>query len=122
MYSLTIHFGPSMMVWALLFKTEAKAAEAYNAYIDFRTADGKNDTLIGSDDFGQAYAIPMNKIHGMMLEDLDLIETARIQRALAEERCKVKLMTAARSDPVIGPAARGQSPGVLTPMGGGFRG
>ncbi len=120
MYSLTIHFGPSMMVWALLFKTEEKAGEIYNAFVAAEVG-GTSDLLIGSDDFGQTFAVPSDEIRGIMLENLDLIEAARIQRSLAEERCKVKLMAAAKTDPVIGPALRGQGSPVLTPMGGGFR-
>jgi len=123
MYSLTINFGPSGSAWALLFKTEEKAGEAYNAYVGNIMSGGTElNVLIGSDDFGQTYAIPVSQIHGVMLEDLDLIEAARIQRSLAEERVKIKFVAAAKSDPLIGPASRGQVPGVLTPMGGGFRG
>ena len=118
MYSLTIHFGPNAVSWALLFKEEEKAGVAYNAYVANKMNGIESDMLIGCDDFGQSYAIQFNDIHGMLLEDLDLVEAARIQRSLAEERCKVKLMAAARSDPVIGPAMRGAQTPVLTPIGG----
>jgi hypothetical protein len=118
MYSLTIHFGPNAVAWALLFKNDEKARDAFNAYVEFKV-NGTSGILIGSDDFGQNYAIPFDEIHGMCFEDLDQTEGARIQRSLAEERCKVKLMTAAKSDPVIGEAIRrSQGAPVLTPMGG----
>ena len=118
MYSLTISFGPTGTAWALLFKEEAKAEEAYNAYMEAKMNGAERNVLIGSDDFGQAYAIPLDEIHGIVLEDLEQIEAARIYRSLAEERIKVKLMAAAKTDPVIGPALRGQGSPVLTPMGG----
>ena len=120
MYSLTIHFGPNAICWALLFKEEEKAGLIYNAFVDAQTSPTEKIVLIGSDDFGQSFAIPAAQISGVLLEDLDAVEHARIQRSLAEERCKVKLMAAAQSDPVIGAAIRQQrsnSP-VLTPMGG----
>lgn len=115
MFSLTINFGPSGSAWALLFKTEEKAGEAYNAYVDYKvTPTRASDTLIGSDDFGQSYAIPFEDIHGMMLEDLDLVEGARIARSLVEERVKAKFIEAAKSDPTLRQAMQ-QRPGVLTP-------
>ena len=42
----------------------------------------------------------------MLLEDLDLAEAARIQRSLADERGEVRLMEAAKLDPVIREAIR----------------
>jgi len=118
MYSLTINFGPAGTAWAFLFKDKEKAEQHAMSFLT------NTDSLWWvTDDFGQDAKFRMNEVHGVCLEDLDLIETARIQRSLAEERLKIKFNAAAKSDPVIGPvAARGQSPGVLTPMGGGFRG
>jgi hypothetical protein len=121
MYSLSISFGPAGTIWALLFKTEEKAGEAYNAYVGNKVGEIKSDVLIGADDFGQTYAIPFAEIHSVLLEDLEQVETARIQRALVDERCKAKFMTAARSDPTIR-AAMGNSTPIMTPMGGSFRG
>lgn len=119
MYSLTISFGPNAVAWALLFKDEEKAREAFNTYVDSKVIGASDGAMIGSDDFGQAYAIPFDEIHGVCFEDLDQTEAARIQRSLAEERCKVKLMAAAKTDPVIGEAIRrSQGAPVLTPMGG----
>ncbi len=113
MYSLTINFGPSGSAWAFLFKDKENAEKA-----SIPTAGA----YFVKDDFGQEAMMKVEDVHGWVLEDLDLIEAARIQRSLAEERVKIKFVAAAKSDPVIGPAARGQGPGVLTPMGGGFRG
>ena len=119
MYSLTISFGPTGTAWALLFKEEAKAEEAYNAYMEAKMNGAERNVLIGSDDFGQAYAVTVDEIHGIVLEDLDQVEAARIYRSLAEERLKVKLMEAARADPVIRAAIAQQNRApVLTPMGG----
>ena len=122
MFNLSISFGPTGTVWALLFKTEEKAGEAYNAYMDYKMSGATNGVLIGSDDFGQSYAIPFNEIRGVLLEDLEQIEAARIQRALVDERCKARFMAAAKTDPVIRQAMQGGGAPILTPMGGGFRG
>lgn len=118
MYSLTIHFGSNAICWAFLFKEEEKAGAIYSAYMDFKISENVEGVLIGNDDFGQTFSIPMHQINGILIEDLDLVEAARIQRSLAEERCKVKLLAAAKSDPVIGAAIRQQqaNTGVLTPF------
>ena len=113
MYSLSIHFGPNAMVWALLFKEEAKAGEAYNAYMDYKATPVAHSVLIGTDDFGQTYAIPMEEISGILLEDLDLVEEARILRSLANARGEVKARQRASTDPVIRTAQQG--PSVLQP-------
>ncbi len=115
MYSLSIHFGSNAIVWALLFKEEEKAGSLYNAYVDARMNRAENNLLIGSDDFGQSFAIPIDEISGILLEDLDQIEEARIQRSLADERCKAKFMARAKSDPTIR-QAMGQGPGIVSPF------
>ncbi len=115
MYSLSIHFGPNAIVWALLFKEEEKAGMLYNAYVEFKVGGNEAGILIGADDFGQSFAIPFNEISVMLLEDLDQIEEARIQRSLADERCKAKFMQRAKSDPTIR-QAMGQGPGIVSPF------
>jgi len=119
MFNLTICFGPTGTAWALLFKTEEKAGEAYNTYVDHKVKCAEGGVLIGSDDFGQSYAIPFDEIHGMMLEDLEQVEQAHVLRGVAAERIKAKFVTAATSDPTIRAAQRqqGQTP-VLTPFRG----
>lgn len=115
MYSLTIHFGPNAMVWQFLFKDKDKAELAFKG-VD--NAICEQQFFRVGDDFGQTAIFGQGDAKGCLLEDLDLIERARIERALAEERCKVKLMTAAKSDPTIAAAIRAQQngPGVLTPF------
>lgn len=118
MYSLTIHFGPNAICWAFLFKDKEKADACFSLASANATADSPAAI---TDDFGQKAIFTAGSISGLLIEDLDLVEAARIQRSLAEERCKVKLMIAAKADPVIGEAIRRQGAPVLTPMGGGFR-
>ncbi len=113
MYSLTIHFGPNAMVWSLLFKEEEKAAAIYNAYVSFQLAEATSGMLIGADDFGQSFAIPMEQIAGVMLEDLDLTMEARIYRSLENARGEIKAKQRASTDPVIRTAQQG--PGVIAP-------
>jgi hypothetical protein len=120
MYSLTICFGPTGTAWAYLFKEEEKASVIYNAYVNNKlTNDVEDGVLIGADDFGQSFAIPFNDIHGMMLEDLDQIVHARIERSLVDARAQMMFDKRAKTDPVIaqGIRERQQTP-VLTPMGG----
>jgi hypothetical protein len=116
MYSLSISFGPTGTVWAYLFKEETNAAKTYNAWVSYKVNGEERGALLGSDDFGQSYAIPMDEIRGVMIEDLDQIEEARIQRSLADERCKAKFMVRAKTDPVIRQAMGVGSPGIVSPF------
>ena len=110
MYSLSIHFGPNAMVWAFLFKEKEKGDACFelamtNAYADSATAI--------TDDFGQRAVFGPGTITGMMIEDLDLVEEARILRSLANARGEVKARQRATTDPVIRAGAQG--PSVLQP-------
>lgn len=109
MYSLTIHFGPNAIQWQFLFKEKEKAE---NAVRDF--SNPAELTII--DDFGQHASIGREQIHGILLEDLDLVEEARILRSLSHARGEVKARQRALTDPVIRTANTGAP--VLTPMGG----
>ena len=113
MYSLTICFGPSATTWSLIFKEEVKAGEVYNAYVDNKVSATESDILIGSDDFGQSYAILFADIHGILLEDLELAQELRILRSLDNARGEVKARQRATTDPVIRAASQG--PAVLQP-------
>ena len=100
------------MVWALLYKDKERALAHYSAY---ESAKGRKlpGRYIVDDDFGQQASVELDSIHGVMLEDLDLVEVARILRSLANARGEVKARTRALSDPVLRGAQQG--PGVITP-------
>src|SRR5258705_604682 len=118
MYSLSIHFGRNAMVWQFLFREEKKAGKMSNAYLSYRTNkfdEQREDTLIGTDDFGKIYAIPFKEISGMMIEDLDLLEEARIKRSLSNARGQAKYNERAKTDPMIRTLTR-QQPSMLTPF------
>ena len=107
MYSLTIHFGPNAMVWSFMFKEkpnfESLKSEMHSGASCFNITD----------DFGQNGYFRCKEVHGMMLEDLDLVEEARILRSLANARSEVKARQRAATDPVIRAAQNG--PGVIAP-------
>jgi hypothetical protein len=108
MYSLTIHFGPNAVVWSFLFKDKDPASYALSKCM----APGETFYIL-EDDFGQRAHINPKQIHGVMLEDMDLVEEARILRSLANARGEVKARSRAMSDPVIRTAQAG--PGVIAP-------
>jgi hypothetical protein len=110
MYSLSIHFGPNAMVWAFMFKEKEKAAAAL---VLAKTALYEKCDCELEDDFGQSAVFDANEISGVMLEDLDLVEEARILRSLANARGEVKARQRASTDPVIRQAQQG--PAVMTP-------
>ena len=116
MHSLTICFGPSATVWTLLFKTEEKASELYNAYTGAKVAR-ESSLLIGVDDFGQAISLVIDDIHGMMFEDMALSQEAAVERGLHQARTQAKAETKAMNDDVIKNAIRvkQQGPAVYQP-------
>lgn len=122
MHMLSIHFGPNQVIWGLLFKDKEKA-EAETAKIRM--------VLIGSpgvstfsplqcvqveDDFGQSASISIASIHGILLEDCDLTQESTIQKALHQERTRVKAQTRARGDAVLKAAGLGQSMPSFNPQ------
>ena len=109
MYSLTIHFGPNAMVWSFLFKEKIKAETAWKAAYQ-AVNDGVPGVAI-TDDFGQSAII--NNVHGVMLEDMDLVMEARLYRSLENARGEIKAKQRASTDPVIRTAQQG--PGVIAP-------
>ena len=116
MYSISISFGPNAIVWALLFKEEDKAGKIYNAYMDYKLNDAKGGMLFGSDDFGQCFTIPLEEIRGMLLEDLDLTDEAKIIRSLANARNEIKARSRAATDPTIRAGMTQQGPSVISPF------
>jgi len=112
MYSLTIHFGPSAMVWQFLFKEKAAAENAYGA----ATVNGYFRI---DDDFGQTGYFESSARHGVLLEDLDLVEEAQIQRSLVNARAQAKLNSRASQDPTLRAAQAMRGPAMIQPMGRG---
>jgi hypothetical protein len=110
MYSLTIHFGPNAMFWSFLFK-EKDNAEACAKKISGHITDETGFVVI--DDFGQTASFKAGQTHGILLEDMDLAEEARILRSLANARGEIKARQRASTDPVIRTAQQG--PSVIAP-------
>ena len=110
MYSLSIHFGPNAMVWAFMFREKEKAVTAF-AGVDIAICE--DNFFRVEDDFGQIAVFGAGAATGVMLEDLDLVEEARILRSLANARGEVKARQRASTDPVIRQAQQG--PSVLQP-------
>ncbi len=108
MFSLTIVFGPSPMVWTLMFKTEETAREAYQ-FLNAETGPtkvGPHDKTGMSmvklvDDFGQETALKRTEISGSMLENLEQSRLAHIERALHQARTQAKGAEIADNDPVL---------------------
>ena len=112
MYSLTIHFGPNAMVWSFLFKDKEKADAARSHAVENGVLEGPDNFMI-EDDFGQQASFSAGAVHGVMLEDLTLVQEARIFRSLENARGEIKAKQRAATDPVIRSAQQG--PQVLQP-------
>ena len=113
MYSLTIHFGPSAMVWQFLFKEKIDGQKAYVA------ATGSDTVFHIEDSFGQQAFFKAEDSHGVLLEDLDLVEEAQIQRSLVNARAQAKLNSRAAQDPTLRAAQAMRGPAMIQPMGRG---
>lgn len=113
MYSLTICFGPTGTTWAFMFKDKDRAYE-------FVATRSESPSLVIEDDFGQTAMIIKADIHGTVLEDLDVVEHAHIERQLANARMQFKAQERAKTDPIIRQAmgAQQRAP-ILQPMGNG---
>lgn len=122
MHTLSIHFGPSQLVWMLCFKEEkvARAAEATIAnfmssqHLTQQIAD--NRMLTVTDDFGQRAHLVAGQIHGMLLEDADYSQEAMIQRHIHNQRTQIKAQQRASNDPVLKAAGLGQRMPAFDPM------
>lgn len=115
MYNLTIHFGPNAVAWSFLFKDKDRAILAI-------TATKQRQTIV--DDYGQ-FAEITGEIHGILLEELETGEEARIIRGLTQARGQMRANKRAQSDPELQQLQREsqRGPGVITPFStnGGFR-
>lgn len=125
MHMLSIHFGPSQMVWGLLFKEKERGERTEKEALEFmrsqhltqQIADNRMVTL--EDDFGQRCHLVSGAIHGVMLEDCDLTQESYIQKALHQERTRVKAQTRARGDAVLKAAGMGAQMPSFDPMANG---
>lgn len=122
MHMLSIHFGPSQMVWMLAFKEEKSALEVEMKIVDFMSRQhltqqiADNLMLTVTDDFGQRAHLVAGQIHGMLLEDADYSQEAMIQRHIHSERTKVKAHQRVSNDPVLKAAGLGQRMPSFDPM------
>lgn len=116
MFTLTLAVGNAS--WPLVFKSN-DTLHAALAPLHLMTAP--DDRIAITDDFGQQATVVHRSFHGMLIEDMDKVKLAHIERQLYAARLSVDAQNAARSDPKLMAAARGQGPGVITPMGNGLR-
>jgi hypothetical protein len=113
MYSLTIHFGPNAMVWSFMFKEKEKVeAQANNVSL----AISNRGSIAVLDDFGQTAMFDKETIHAYLVEDLDLVEGARIERSLYNARGEVRARQRAATDATIRQGMGNQGASVLTPF------
>ncbi len=109
MFSLTISFGPTNVMWTLMFRNKEQGELAFAAL----KRPEFNGTLV--DDFGQEIFLGFGGIHGVIFEDMELSKLAHIERALHQARMQAKGAEAAESDPVLRANRFRQGPAVLTP-------
>ena len=113
MYSLSIHFGTTI-IWTFLFKDKERAEVAYFEAINDNNAEARIE-----DDYGQRASINRENLHGVMLEDMNLLEEAVIQRSLFQARTQAKYNDRAKTDATIRAAMSRQQPSMITPFGNG---
>lgn len=116
MYNLTIHFGPNAVAWSFLFK-DMKSAEAAFDTLQANISAARTVTYL-TDDYGQRSLIIL-PIHGVLLEDMEAGQEARIIRGIDQAKGQMRANKRAQSDPEIQQFAKEQnrSPGIISPMG-----
>lgn len=120
MYNLTIHFGPNAVAWSFLFKDKEKAEQARQGA---DVAMCQNEGFFIEDEFGQRASV--SGIHGVLLEDMEAGQEARIVRGIDQAKGQLRANKRAQTDPEVQAFMREQqrSPAIIDPMGrpnGGF--
>jgi hypothetical protein len=113
MYSLSIHFGPSQMCWAFLFKDKDRAEQAFRTAASLEIA-GQSSAFQIADDFGQNGMFNYSGVHGILLEDMDVSQEAAIQRGLHQARGQAKAQSRAGSDTTLRTLSAGRGPAILS--------
>jgi hypothetical protein len=94
MFQLTIVMPQSQITWALTFKDEQTALDAFEKFKD----EQSNQVEI-VDDYGQRYY--GGRFKDVMLEDLEQSKTAFIERQLRQWHLQVDAQRAANADPKL---------------------
>lgn len=122
MHTLSIHFGPSQLVWMLCFKEAKDADVAETKIMSFMSSQhltqqiADNRMLTVTDDFGQRAHLVAGQIHGVLVEDADYSQEAMIQRHLHSQRTQVKAQQRAGNDPVLKAAGLSRGMPAFDPM------
>jgi hypothetical protein len=116
MHQISINIGN--IVWALFYKTEERAVEAWLAVKDRDSIP----MLELQDDFGQTLQARSMTINGGMFENLDISKGAAIERSLHQARLQHEVQYLAENDAVLRAHRRG--PAIMSPfpMAGGING
>lgn len=107
MFSLTVCFGPQATAWAFMFKTEESLNKALDQF--------EKDRAV-MDDFGQRACF--DKIHGHIVEDMNLSKLAHQERAIHMERMKAAVTQQVQTDPALRAVRAGNGPAIVSPFGG----
>lgn len=103
MISITVNFAKSGM-WLFMFKSQKSADDCINSY-KFSSAEFEI-----KDDYGQQAIIRKNEIHGILIEDMDLVSEAQIERSIRQARTQLKANNRASADPALRATAAVQNP------------
>lgn len=121
MYSISICFGPTGTIWSLLFRTQESAEKVHECIL---AAIAEGGIIVScADDFGQSFASPTAKIHGVVFEDMNRSKLAHQERMLHDARTKAGAQKTAQSDPQLRQAMQPAGPGIVSPFlpNGGMR-
>lgn len=115
MFTLTIAVGN--VSWPLVFKGEHDALAASNKLFAFASSDATEPALV-VDDFGQIAIVRRKELHGWLVEDMEKVKLAHVERAIYANHMQIDAQSRANSDPKIRAARGGSGPGIVTPFGG----
>jgi hypothetical protein len=96
MFSLSVSFGPTPIVWRLLFKTSEAAESAW--------ATTQNPGFTINDDFGQRVHVT-HAAYAVMLENLDESKIGFAEFSIHQARSHASVQSRVQADPMARAAA-----------------
>lgn len=117
MHKLSINTGST--VWALLFKEKETAYAVEDTTLGFMKMQHLTQTTAGDkvitveDDYGQRAHLVAGSVHGILSEDLDLVQEAMIKMHLLNQQTNVKAQQRVQNDPTLKASQLGNGAGMM---------
>lgn len=116
---------PGPVAWALLFKTEAVATEAFAKLVGPQLSPNggiiEDPTVLIDDEYGHCFLGKLEDVKGVLFEDMTKSKQATIERNLHNLHVQADYTRVVQADPKLKVAAMQQGPAVHSPFMNGGR-